>query len=62
MEKQVNTLLVQYVREWERIGRTKACPEASDTAVREVVGWLFDQLREKSGVDAWSLKRWSDLY
>lgn len=60
--KQIEALLKQYVKEWGRIGSGKQYREASDTAVREVVGGFFDQLREKSGIDTWDLISWNDVY
>ena len=59
--KQGNALLKQYVREWERIGNGKSYGEASDTAVREVVGDFFDTLRAKVGIDSWKLVDWDDV-
>lgn len=60
--KQVNKLLEQYVREYDRIARGKSFGEAGDTAVREAVGNFFDRLRENSaGRVDWRIHRWDDL-
>jgi len=59
---QANAVLRSYVGEWQRIGETKQFAEATDTAVREVVGDFFDRLREGFGVPSYALERWGSLY
>ena len=57
---QANALLSQYVGEWRRICATETYGEASDSEVRDAVGYFFDRLRAEMGVGR--LVTWEDLY
>lgn len=48
--------LVRFLVTWRRLGQKKVTEEASDTAVREVVGDFHDRLAKASGFwDDWGL-------
>jgi len=60
--RKVIACLCDYSKKYDALGNTKTYPEASDSAVREVVIWHAEQILKKHGygsIDAWALDIWS---